>query len=59
MANDKTSLRITFEKEDMDFMNDYKENFGSSIQWFVEKAVKSRIQELKIKQQLKEEPYVI
>lgn len=56
---DTTSLRITFEKEDIDFMNDYKKAFGSSIQWFVEKSVKAHIKELKIKQQLKEQPYAI
>lgn len=48
------SFRIRFEQEDVDFMEDYKAEYGSSIQWFVEKAVKDRIEHLKIKQQLKE-----
>jgi len=55
----QTSFRINIDKEDVDFMNDYKEEFGSSIQWFVEKAVKMRIAELKVKRELNEEPYTI
>ena len=57
MATDKTkrpSYRIELDQEDVDFMNDYKATHGSSIQWFVEKSVQNRIQEIKIKQQLKE-----
>lgn len=42
-------FRIKFEQEDVKFMNDYKEAYGSSIQWFVEQAVKNRIQELQLK----------
>lgn len=52
--NKPTSFRITFEKEDVDFMNQYKETHGSSIQWFVEKSVKERITNFKIQQELNE-----
>lgn len=51
---EETSFRIVFSKEDVDFMNDYKETHGASIQWFVERAVKERIQDIKVKQQLGE-----
>jgi len=51
---EKTSFRITFNRETVEFMNEYKETHGSSIQWFVEKAVEDRIQEMKIKVQLGE-----
>lgn len=51
---EKTSFRIKFEQEDVDFMNDYKDEYGASIQWFVEKAVKERIQQIKVKQELEE-----
>jgi len=55
MAKEKRpSFRIELDKEDVDFMNQYKENHGSSIQWFVERAVKQRITEVKIKQELNE-----
>lgn len=54
MEKDKTAFRITLDKEDVDYMNAYKEEYGSSIQWFVEKAVKERIASLKVQQQLGE-----
>lgn len=55
MEENKTlSFRINFEQEDVDFMKDYKEEYGASIQWFVEKAVKERIRDIKIKQELGE-----
>jgi len=53
-VKDVNSFRIVFEKGDVKFMNDYKESHGASIQWFVEKAVKNRIETLKVEQQLKE-----
>lgn len=49
-----SQFRIKFEQEDVRFMNDYKEAYGASIQWFVEKAVKDRILELKTKIKLGE-----
>ena len=51
---EQTSFRIKFEKSDVEFMNDYKDVHGATIQWFVEKAVKDRIQDIKVKQQLEE-----
>lgn len=48
------SLRVTFDKEDMEFMDDYQSEYGVSLQWFVEKSVKDRIEVLKVKQQLGE-----
>lgn len=54
MEKDKTAFRITLDKEDVDYMNAYKEEYGSSIQWFVEKSVKERIASLKIQQELGE-----
>jgi len=51
---EKTSFRITFSKETVEFMNEYKETHGASIQWFVEKSVEDRIEEMKIKVQLGE-----
>lgn len=53
-VKDINSFRIVFEKDDVKFMNDYKESHGASVQWFVEKAVKDRIEQLKVKQQLGE-----
>lgn len=47
-------FRIKFEQEDVKFMNDYKDAYGASIQWFVEKAVKAQILELKTKIKLGE-----
>ena len=59
MENEKkkkntTSFRITFKMEDVDFMNQYKDQFGSSIQWFVERSVKEKIENFKIQQELNE-----
>lgn len=54
MQKDKTSFRITFTEEDAQFVNDYKDIYGASIQFFVETAVKNRIQEIKLKQELGE-----
>lgn len=60
MAKQKRkSFRIDFDAIDIEFMEEYKELFGSPIQWFVEKSVKKNIEELKIKQILKEFPYVV
>lgn len=47
-------FRLKFDQEDVEFMNFYKQEYGASIQWFVEKAVKLRIQELKVKLDLGE-----
>lgn len=54
MEKDKTAFRITLNKEDVDYMNAYKEEHGASIQWFVERSVKERIASLKIQQELGE-----
>ena len=50
----KQSFRITFEIEDVQFMKDYKEAFGISIQKFVEMAVKDKILKEKVKLELGE-----
>lgn len=50
MAKEKRpSFRIEFDEEDVKFMNDYKAEYGASIQWFVEKSVKQHILEQKVK----------
>lgn len=49
---DKNSLRITFKDEEYKFMNDYKEAYGVSIQFFVEAAVKERILNIKVQEDL-------
>jgi len=54
-----SEYRIKFEPEEVRFMQMYKETFGASIQWFVEKSVKKEIQELKLKIELGELPDVI
>ncbi len=58
MATEKKiaeSIRTTFQEEDMRFMLDYKQEFGSTLQWFIETAVKEKITAIRIKQQLGEE----
>jgi len=52
--NKKTSFRISLEEEDVKFMEDYKLEYGGSIQWFVERSVKERIETMRVKQQLNE-----
>lgn len=52
--NKRMSFRIQFDPSDVEFMNEFKAEYGTSTQWFVEKAVKTAIQEIKIKQQLEE-----
>lgn len=58
MAKEKKlaeSVRVPFEEDDMKFMNDYKQEFGSTIQWFITTAVKEKIFNIQVKQQLDEE----
>lgn len=52
--NKQQALRITFDAEDLEFMKSYKETYGASQQWFVEQAVKEKIQLIKLKQELGE-----
>jgi len=58
MAKEKKlaeSIRVLFEEDDMRFMNDYKQEFGSTLQWFIQTAVKEKIFNISVKQQLDEE----
>jgi len=58
MAKEKKlaeSIRVPFEEDDMRFMNDYKQEFGSTLQWFIQTAVKEKIFNISVKQQLDEE----
>lgn len=50
----KTSFRINFDNEDVEFMNLYKEEFGSTIQWFVESAVRTKIDQFKLDMEIRE-----
>lgn len=63
MSEDKkkypSEYRIKFAPEEVSFLHQYKEVYGASIQWFVEKSVKKEIQELKLKMKLGELPHVI
>lgn len=56
MAKEKRpSFRIELDQEDVKFMNEYKETHGASIQWFVERSVKERIENIKVKIKLEED----
>lgn len=54
MEADKLSRRIVFDKEDLEYLREYKEEYGVDLQFFVVKAVKDKIAELKVQQFLNE-----
>lgn len=53
----KKFFRIQIEEDDIEFMEEYKKDYGTPIQWFVETAIKERI--MKIRLTLKKEDNVI
>lgn len=50
----RPSLRIFLDEETMKFLNEYKEEYGVSLQFFIEEAVKSKITNVHIQQELGE-----
>lgn len=55
MKSDRISFRIQFNKEDVQYMEDYKLIHRVSVQDFVDLSVKERIERLRVEQYLKDQ----